>query len=114
MVNPADSIQVEPEQKELELKITVTDTNWIRIVYDDSIAVEAIYAPGHEQTWQSTGPFYLRIGNASGVQLTLDGKELGSPGRKGRITNIIVDEEGLRNIKKTNFPRAMGVGGSTQ
>ncbi len=113
-VQPAVSIPVEPEVKNLELKMTMTDSSWIRIVYDDSIAVEAIYAPGDEKTWQSKGPFYLRIGNASGVQLTLDGKYLGKPGRKGQITNILVDEKGFKNIKKTEFPQAMGVGGTTQ
>ncbi len=111
---PPDSIQPKPEMKNIELKITVTDTNWIRIVYDDSVAEEAIYVPGDEKTWQSKGPFYFRIGNASGVQFTLNGKDLGSPGRKGRITNILVDEQGIKNIPKTEFPQAMGVNRTTQ
>jgi len=110
----ADSTRAEPESKEMQLKLIVTDSTWLRIVYNDSISEDAIYAPGDEKSWQSKEPFYLRIGNASGVRLSLDGKDLGKPGREGRITNILVDQEGIKNIKKTEFPPAMGVGGTTQ
>ncbi len=93
----------------LSLKIEVSDSAWLRIVYNDSLAEEGIFAPGEEKTWQGYENFYMRIGNAGGIHLFLDGKFLGPLPQSGIITNIQINKDGFKTIKKTQFPDAMGV-----
>lgn len=99
----------EPVRQLLSLKIEVSDSAWLRIVYNDSLAEEGIFAPGEEKTWQGYENFYMRIGNAGGIHLFLDGKFLGPLPQSGIITNIQINKDGFKTIKKTQFPDAMGV-----
>jgi len=93
----------------LSLRVEVSDSAWLRIVYNDSLAEEGIFAPGDEKTWQGYDRFYIRTGNAGGIHLFLDGNFLGALPQGGVITNLQIDRDGIKTIKKTQFPKAMGV-----
>ncbi|HPG40801.1 MAG TPA: DUF4115 domain-containing protein [bacterium] len=93
----------------LSLRVEVSDSAWLRIVYNDSLAEEGIFAPGDEKTWQGYDRFYMRTGNAGGIHLFMDGNFLGALPQSGVITNLQIDRDGIKTIKKTQFPKAMGV-----
>ena len=94
---------------EFRLTITASETTWMRIVHSDSLADEAVFAPGDTKSWWSTNKFYLKIGNAGGIRLSLDNKELGTPGMSGRIANILVNRDGYSSIPEKDFPSVMYV-----
>ena len=76
-------------------------------IFDDSIADEGIFTPGDRRTWQSADRFYLRLGNAGGLDFFLDGQNLGAPGQSGAITNIMVDRDGFSQILYSDLPPAI-------
>jgi len=94
-------------QKEMSLTIRAVETAWVRIVHHDSLAEEGLFAAGESRTFTSRSPFYLKIGNAGGILLVLDGKELGAAGDKGRVANLKVSSEGITSVTFAEFPPAM-------
>ena len=111
-VNADTSIVPEaPPLTALMLKMTVSDSTWLRIVYNGGFVEEAIFAPGEEKTWQSDSLFWMRIGNATGIKLYLNERDLGPVGKAGQITNIKIDKGGVHNVYKYEFPKEMGIEG---
>lgn len=93
---------------QLFLTIKAIETAWVRIIHQDSLVDEGIFSPGDVRTWNSHKKFYMKIGNAGGIRLVLDGRELGTPGERGRIANILVTKDGITPITYAEFPPAMG------
>ncbi len=91
----------------LKLTIYAKETTWVRIVFNDSLADETVFAPGDVRSWQSNEKFYLKIGNAGGITLTLNGKDIGLAGATGQIANLLVDRNGISRIFDSQFPAAM-------
>ena len=52
-----------------------------------------------KETWQANDKVELWVGNAAALDLDLNGRPLGSPGR-GVIKNILVTHEGLHKESK--------------
>jgi transcriptional regulator with XRE-family HTH domain len=94
-------------QKEMALTVRAVETAWVRIVHHDSLAEEGLFAAGESRTFSSRSPFYLKIGNAGGIQLVLDRRELGAAGDKGKVANLKVSSEGVTSVTFAEFPPAM-------
>jgi len=108
------SAEAEPESpvmpsEESVLTIKAVQNTWLRIVFDDSIADEVTFSPGDIRSWKSHSKFYLRIGNVGGVEMVLNGKNLGAPGQGPQIANVVVDQQGFSTITAAELPAAMNV-----
>jgi cytoskeletal protein RodZ len=101
----ANTQSIKPEV--LTLTVKAVQNTWMRIVFDDSVADEATFNPGDLRSWQSHDKFYLRVGNVGGVELILNGKNLGSPGQGPQIANLKVDENGITPITNDELPEAL-------
>ena len=109
IVEPETELQF--QEMPLRLTITASETTWMRIGIDDLITDECIFTPGDVRTWESRKKFALELGNAGGVNLSLNGRPLGVPGVSGRVARVIVTEEGIQRI----YPRsAANESGSTR
>jgi cytoskeleton protein RodZ len=80
---PADS-----NSKEHRLDIAAHETTWIRISFDDGKSEEMILRPGTSKNLEFSGPIMMRIGNAGGVALKIDDKDLGVPGNSGQVVDL--------------------------
>jgi transcriptional regulator with XRE-family HTH domain len=89
------------------LTVKALQNTWLRIVFDDSVADEATFNPGDIRSWQSHDKFYLRIGNVGGVELILNGKNLGPPGQGPQIANLKVDENGITSLSNAELPEVL-------
>ncbi len=98
-----------PATSSSDLKLTVyaKQTTWVRIVFNDSLADEAVFAAGDVHSWQSKNNFYLKIGNAGGITLSLNGKVIGAAGAEGQVANLLIDRNGITRIPHSRFPAAM-------
>jgi len=83
--------------KNLNLELTALQRTWLQISVDDSMAKEHIFDAGMKHNWQAKDKFRLRIGNAAGIRLVLNGKDLGPLGQAGRVINIDVTKDGIQN-----------------
>jgi cytoskeleton protein RodZ len=105
-------LEVQPEQAqniedELNLTIQTIDTAWVRIVYRDSLVDEGMFGPGGGRSWITYDRFYLKVGNAGGVHLFLNGQDLGMAGARGRTASLRIDKTGLVRITDNDFPAIM-------
>lgn len=70
------------------LEMEATDLTWIEIRKGDEPPYDITLYPGDRYRVKDPRGFTLKIGNAAGVRITFDGKELGRLGEKGQVVTI--------------------------
>jgi cytoskeleton protein RodZ len=79
---------VVPQPTEHRLRVTATARTWVSIRFHDGRKEETTLQPGDTKSWQFTEEASLRIGNAGGIKINFDGKEMGSPGLPGEVKAV--------------------------
>ena len=74
------------------LEVIANDLTWVQITFGDGKTEEALLRPGNTKTWTFPEKALLKLGNAGGVRLNLDGKDIGSPGSSGQVMTIAFPE----------------------
>jgi len=65
--------------------VHATDRVWARATVDGRVAYEGILVAGDRRSFTARRAVDLRLGNAGGARLTVDGRDRGAPGRPGQI-----------------------------
>lgn len=73
------------DQKELVLELEAIETTWIVVQPDAESRYEALLQPGQIARWKANKRFLLTLGNAGGVEISLNGKPLGPLGEPGSV-----------------------------
>jgi len=77
-----------PAGREHTLIIKASERTWIQIQEGSSAPLDVILYAGDSYTRKSSLPLAILIGNASGVQVTFDGKILGGLGEAGEVVRL--------------------------
>ncbi|MCX5820624.1 MAG: DUF4115 domain-containing protein [Deltaproteobacteria bacterium] len=80
--------------KMYHLILEAHELTWIRITEDRNPAYQALLKPGDRIERMASDFFLLDIGNAGGINLTFQGKSLGSLGKQGQIIHMRLPEKG--------------------
>lgn len=96
-VLPAVSSQAMGAQKpqkagEHSLEIIAKDLTWMHIRFSNGKYEEILLQPGMTRMWQFTDKAVLKLGNAGGIRLILDGRDIGSPGSLGQVMTLVFPE----------------------
>ncbi len=94
---PKDSSQFQQQSELLHLELKALEKTWLQIVVDDSLLKELTFEAGATQRWQARDRFKLRIGNAAGVRLYLNGQDLGKLGHAGQVVKFDLTNQGIQN-----------------
>jgi cytoskeleton protein RodZ len=70
------------------LDITAVDTTWLAVRFKDGRKDEALLHSGEAKSWEFTETAELKIGNAGGIEIALDGRDLGRPGNPGQVMTL--------------------------
>jgi cytoskeletal protein RodZ len=70
------------------LQITARANAWIRVEPDKGPAEELMMAPGDVQVFTAVNGFSLQTGNAGGLKIVFNGKELPSLGKKNQTLSL--------------------------
>jgi cytoskeleton protein RodZ len=70
------------------LEVVATDTTWILITVDKTSKRDMTLKKGDSVKLQAREDFSLRIGNAGGVRLIFDGKNIGKIGEIGQVVTL--------------------------
>ena len=71
-----------------------SDATWIRVRMEGGRTTEETIPAGEAREWISNRPFELRIGNAGGISLELNGQALPPLGARGTvILHLVVPVE---------------------
>jgi len=82
VARPASGVAVAGGQR---LVIRAVEPTWVRVQTDDGRVAEELLPAGASREWAAERRFLLTIGNAGGVELTLNGKALPPLGAKGTV-----------------------------
>ena len=66
------------------LALHVTDASWVRVVVDGAVSIEGTLPAGTNKTFHGKVAL-VRVGNAGGVEVTVDGKPIGKLGATGDV-----------------------------
>ncbi len=70
----------------LGVRFKLTERSWVRVTVDGAVAMEGIYPPGTKRAFNGKVAS-VRVGNAAGVALTVDGRDLGTLGPAGAVVD---------------------------
>jgi cytoskeletal protein RodZ len=91
--------QTEPAAPIL-LRLEIVDTVWIRAVADGERVLEGVYrAGGRLDPIEANKEVALKVGNAGGVSLALNGKDLGLIGPRGHVRTLVVTPQGMEILE---------------
>ena len=92
------------EKKAISLQLKAIEETWLSLQADDQSGKEMILKPGEGTTIQASGRILMKLGNAGGLDLVLNGKPLGKSGRSGEVLNLIVTSQGVE-VKRPEKPK---------
>lgn len=76
----------------LILTANVKSRTWISISIDDTSVNEYLFQPGQTPRWTAEKGFKILVGNAAGIEFSLNGKEVGNLGAQGQVVRIKLPE----------------------
>ncbi len=76
------------------LSITVTEECWVEVTVDSRNVLRELLQPGDQRNWEAGQEIILRLGNAGGVQVTLNGEFLGNLGERQQVVEFVWGAEG--------------------
>jgi cytoskeletal protein RodZ len=76
----------DPSSERVKLGIQIIESpSWMRVVADRKTVFEGTLQPGSKQEWKASDSILVRVGNAGGVKLTVNDKQLGTMGALGEV-----------------------------
>lgn len=69
----------------IALEANATQRSWVRVVVDGAVAEEGFLAAGDQRVWEAAQSVVIRTGNGGGVNLILNGEDLGPMGNVGEV-----------------------------
>ena len=86
-----------PAQESLRLQVMAKERVWLRVTADGRTIFQNVLEKGKSEQWMANERFDLWLGSAGSVALTLNGKVLGSPGKRGEvIRDLVVTHHGMQ------------------
>lgn len=82
---PAPSPTSTPVPAGAEVTVKVSRDAWMQIQVDSQQAFEGILKAGQTQTWKGKDDVFVWTGNAGGVNIVFNGKDMGTLGGVGQI-----------------------------
>jgi cytoskeleton protein RodZ len=84
--------------EELLLQISARSTVWISVTADGETEWQGLMEANQSREVQAADTIRLTVGNAAGVDLTLNGKELGSLGNEGEVKTVTLAARALQEV----------------
>lgn len=85
---PAVTTPVSQPVEQMMLELAVLARSWVRVVVDNSLALEAVLEAGELRSWEARESIILRSGNAAGLQVILNGQTLPPLGGPSEVIEI--------------------------
>ena len=82
----------------LRLEMTTRDSVWFNILIDGKIGETYLFGANRKHAWMAKDRFIITMGNAGGATFVLNGKDIGSLGKRGAVVrNTVISEATLKN-----------------
>jgi len=92
---PAIATTFVKEKKPLSLQLKAAEETWVSLQVDDQSEKEMTFKPGDGIFVRATNRIRMKLGNAGGVDLILNGKPLGKFGKSGEVVTLVFTPQGV-------------------
>jgi cytoskeleton protein RodZ len=92
------------EKKAISLQLKAVEETWLSLQVDDQSGKEMILKPGEGTTVQASDRILMKLGNAGGLDLVLNGKPLGKSGKSGEVLTLVITSQGAE-VKRPEKPK---------
>ncbi|MFH1086440.1 MAG: RodZ domain-containing protein [Chloroflexota bacterium] len=79
----------------IRVQAKVLAPTYVEVRLDATTLAPVILQPGQDPTWEAKETVLLRIGNAAGIQLTVNGVEVGPLGAAGEVVGLVYTRDNL-------------------
>ncbi|MHB1703839.1 MAG: helix-turn-helix domain-containing protein [bacterium] len=84
---------VNPVKKKLKkygilLKGKIVKKTWVAVKIDERHTKTSMLYPEESKTWKADKRLRIKIGNAGGIILNYNGKDIGKPGKEGQVVTL--------------------------
>jgi len=93
------------EEKPVSLQLKAAERTWVRFQIDDQAEKEAMLQPGENLNLRDAKRVHLLVGNAGGLDLTVNEKKLERFGKSREVVTLIFTPEGVE-VKRKEKPEA--------
>jgi len=73
----------------VEVTLQISERAWLRVKVDGATVMQGILEQGDERVFTGTESVDVRSGNAGGVRVILNGKDLGLMGEPGQVVELV-------------------------
>lgn len=80
------------QREPLNLVVTAKEKTWVRVTADEEPPFDILLRPGDRIERQAQDVFHIDLGNAGGVDIQFQGKQLDSVGKRGQVVHLVLPE----------------------
>jgi cytoskeletal protein RodZ len=88
-----------PSTSALAVNVNVTDSTWMEVTTDGTVALAEILEPGANRHFSAERSIDVTIGNAAGATMQINGRDLGQLGTTGRVRKFKITPENAAQIR---------------
>ena len=67
------------------MAVKVIERSWLQVTVDEEEQPGELLEAGEERTWEAQNAIYFICGNAGGLEVTVNGEELGTLGERAEV-----------------------------
>jgi cytoskeleton protein RodZ len=90
----------------VHVELTAVEAAWVSVKADGKYVFSGTIEANQSRTVEATSTVLLRLGNAGGVNVTLNGKPIGTVGPKGQVRTIQLTSGGFEIVAAPKPPSA--------
>ena len=102
--SPDSTLTPVPEKKPFIIQLKALEETWVSLQADGRLEKEVTLKPGEGFSAQASKEIRLIVGNAGGLDLILNGKQLDKFGKSGEVLTLIFNAEGVQ-VRRPEKPK---------
>jgi len=84
---------------DVQIELSATEETWVSVSGDGKQAFSGILQPAEIKTVAARDGARIRVGNAGGLQVRLNGKSIGPIGTAGQVRTVIINRTGFQILE---------------
>ena len=88
-----------PAPSALALDVDVKDTTWLHITTDGTVVLNEILAAGSRRRFSAERSIVIKLGNAGGAIMRINGRDIGPLGASGQVREIKITPDNASSIQ---------------
>jgi cytoskeleton protein RodZ len=94
-----------PEDGSVRLALTAEEPTWVQAKANGKVVFSGIIQPNETKSLEAADTITLRIGNAGGLAISLNGKAIPAVGPKGQVRVVQVSRDGAVQVESLPKPQ---------